>query len=52
MVAAPPPRQTSAAYFGGFGVGSRKMMKPLDPKIFQTCREIRNVVMKTEIGQR
>ena len=34
MVAAPQPRQTSAASFGGFGVGSSNMMKPLDPKIY------------------
>ena len=38
MVAAPPPRQTSAASFGGFGVGSRK-------KVFQTWRDLRNDVM-------
>ena len=42
MVAAPPPRQKSAASFGGFGVGSSDTMKPLDPKVFQTWRELRN----------
>ena len=52
MVAAPPPRQTSVASFGGFGVGPSNMIKPLDPKVFQTWRELRNDVMSTEIGQR
>ena len=45
MVAASPPRQTSAASFGGFGVGSSNTMKPLDPIVFQTWRELRNDVM-------
>ena len=42
MVAAPPPRQPSLTSFGGFGVGSSNMMKPLDPKVFQNWREPRN----------
>ena len=45
MVAASPKTQTSAASFGGFGVGASNMMKPLDPKDFQTWRELRNDVM-------
>ena len=45
MVAAPPPWQTSAASFGGFGVGSSNMMKALDLKVFQTWRELRNGVI-------
>ena len=45
MVAAPPPRQPSVTSFSGFGVGSSNMMKPLDPKVFQTWREPRNDVI-------
>ena len=45
MVGALPPRQTSVASFGEFGVGSSNMMKPVDPKIFQTCRKPRNDAM-------
>ena len=58
IVGAPPPRPpgyrfgSSAPSFGGFGTGSSNMVEPLDPKVFQTWRELRNDVMKTEIGQR
>ena len=45
MVVPSPPRQTSAQSFGGFGMGSSNMMKPVDPKVFQTWREHRNDVM-------
>ena len=45
MVAAPPLRQTSVTSFGGFGVGSSNVMKPLDPIAFQTLREPRNDAM-------
>ena len=51
MVMAPPPKQPgfilglSAPSFGGFGRGSSNMMKPVDPKEFQTWREHRNDVM-------
>ena len=45
MVAPSPPMQISAQSFGGFGMGSSNMMKPLDPKVFQTLREYKNNVM-------
>ena len=45
MVAPSPPRQTSEQLFGGFEMGSSNMIKTLDPKAFQTWREIRNDVM-------
>ena len=45
MVVPSPPRQISTPSFGGFGMGSSNMMKPVDPKVFQTWREHRNDVM-------
>ena len=51
MVGSPPPRPpgyrfgSSPPSFGGFGTGSSNMVKPLDPKVFQTWRELRNGVM-------
>ena len=51
MVGSPPPRPpayrfgSSLPSFRGFGTGSSNMGKPLDPKVFQTWRELRNDVM-------
>ena len=51
MAGAPLPRPLgyrfgpSAPSFGGFGKGSSNMVKPLDQKVFQTWRELRNDVM-------
>ena len=46
MVGAPPPQKpgfsgfgSSAPAFGGFGMGSSNMVKPLDPKTFHIWRE-------------
>ena len=56
MIEAPQQRHSgftfgsSATSFGGFEMGSSNMMKPLDPKVFQTWREDRNDVMETETG--
>ena len=56
MIEAPPQRHSgftfgsSATSFGGFEMGSSNMLKPLDPKVFQTWRENRNDVMETETG--
>ena len=42
MVGSPPPRPpgyrfgSSPPSFGGFGTGSSNMVKPVDPKVFQT----------------
>ena len=45
MVGAPPPSQTSATPLAGFGMRSSNLMKPVDPKVFQTWREPRNDAM-------